>query len=127
MEHREVKYALAALLILFFAIAILFRRIISYLFCPLENYRGKIYNGKSTYLFLSHFFISLGLSVGIYALLSINDRASALFEDVRWRLLTILGFWIMFFYIVGLAIEMYLLKTDGEYRNWKKPDSDNYR
>ena len=127
MEHREVKYALAALLILFFAIAILFRRIISYLFCPLENYRGNIYNGKSTYLFLSHFFISLGLSVGIYALLSINDRASAIFEDVRWRLLTILGFWIMFFYIVGLAIEMYLLKTDGEYRNWKKPDSDNYR
>ena len=103
MEHREVKYALAALLILFFAIAILFRRIISYLFCPLENYRGKIYNGKSTYLFLSHFFISLGLSVGIFALLSINDRASAIFEDVRWRLLTILGFWIMFFYIVGVS------------------------
>ena len=117
MDHREVKYSLAALLVIFFIIAILFKKIISYLFCPLPNYTGKLYRGKSLYLFLFHFFISLGISIGIYSLLGTNEKVSSIFEDVRIRLLTIVGFWIMFFYFVGLAIEMYLLKTDGEYKN----------
>ena len=122
MEHREVKFALAALVIIFFSIGVLFRKRISYFFCPLSNYTGKIYKGKSHYLFLLHFFISFGLCIGSYAILNKNERISAMFEDVGIRLLTILGIWIMFFYIVGLSIELYLLKTDEDYRNWKKSD-----
>ena len=122
MEHREVKFAVAALVIIFFFIAILFRKKISYLFCSLPNYAGKINKGKSHYLFLFHFFISFGLSMGAYAILNDVEILSKTFEDVSIRLLAIIGIWIIFFYIVGLAIEFYLLRTDEEYKNWKKSD-----
>ena len=123
MEHREVKFALATLVIIFFSIGVLFRKKISYFFCPLPSYTGKIYKGKSHYLFLFHFFVSFGLSIGTYAILNNNETISKTFEDVSIRLLTILVIWIMFFYIVGLAIEQYLLKTDEEYKKWKKSDA----
>lgn len=127
MEHPDVKFALAALIIIFFSIGFMFRKRVSYLFCPLPNYTGKIYKGKSNYLFMFHFFISFGLSIGSYAFLSKNDRIFELFEDVGIRLLTIFGIWIILFYIVGIAIELYLRKTDEDYRNWKKSNANDYR
>ena len=120
MEHREVKFAIAALVIIFFFIGVLFRKKVSYFFCPLPNYRGKIDKGKSHYLFLFHFFVSFGLSIGSYASLDNNETISKAFDDVSIRLLTILAIWIMFFFIVGLAIELYLLRTDEEYKKWKR-------
>jgi hypothetical protein len=123
MEPKEVKIGLAALVFLFFIIGLIFRKRISYLFCPLPNYEGKIYKGKSHYLFLFHFFISFGLSIASYAILNRNEEISKAFEDAAIRLLSILGIWILFFYFIGIAIEFYLLKTDEEYSKWKKPDS----
>jgi len=120
MERREIKFAVATLVIIFVFFGVLFRKSISYFLCPLPRYTGKIGKGKSHNLGVFHFFISFGLSIGSYAILNKNERISAMFEDTGIRLLTILGIWIIFFYIVGLAVELYLLRTDEEYRNWKK-------
>jgi hypothetical protein len=104
LEYPEVRFALAALIAVFFIFTILFRKKIGYFFCPLPNYEGKIYKGKSHYLFLFHFFVSFGLSIAIYASLNENNKISEAFDDVVVRLLSIAGIWIVFFYIIGLLI-----------------------
>ena len=126
MENREIKYALATLVIIFFLMGFVFRKKIKYLSCPLPRYTGKIYKGKSHYLFMFHFVTSFGLSLCCYAALNKNQKLSAIFEDVSVRLLSIFGIWILFFYAIGLLIEFYLHRTDADYRNWRRSAPGDY-
>ena len=123
MDNQVSKIALGVLVLIFFLFGILFRRKIAYLFCPLPRYTGKINKGKTHYLFLIHFFVSLGLTIMCYIELNEYKWISIQFEDFTVRILTILAFWLIFFFITGLLIELYLFKTDKEYSSWKKTNS----
>ena len=121
MKNDEIaRIALAGLLVVFLTIGIMFRKAISYIFCPLPAYTGKIYKGKSSYFLICHFILSLGFTLACYSLLNDIRMLSASFEDTATRLLTILILWVMWFYFIGLIIERYLQGTDKEYKAWKK-------
>ncbi len=123
MDNQVTKIALCVLVLIFFLFGILFRKKITYLFCPLPRYTGKINKGKSLYLFFFHFFISFGLAILCYFAINESERISIEMEDFTVRILTILTCWVLFFFITGLSIEWYMLKTDQEYRDWKKTNS----
>jgi hypothetical protein len=121
MQHPEAKYAIAVLVLAFFILGFLFRKIITYINCPLPNYKGIIGKGKTNNLILFHLSISFGLTLVLFTLLRERWLTTPLFEDTAIRLLSISGLWVIFFYITGCCIERYLVVTDKEYKNWKYP------
>ena len=90
MKENEVRIALIGLTVVFIAILAAFRKNVTYPFCTLEKYTGKVNRGKSSYLLMFHFFISLGLGIACYVSLNKVRTFSTLFEDTFIRLITIL-------------------------------------
>jgi hypothetical protein len=119
MGEEEAKYALLGLIAVFFIALLAFRKRIAYPFCTLQKYTGKISRGKSHYYLITHLLLSLGLAIVCYVLMNRLNTVAILFEDTAIRLLTILLLWIFWILIIGWFIEMYLLSTDKEYKDWK--------
>lgn len=119
------QIAILILFTIFLLILLLFKRIISYPFCSLEKYRGKIGKGKSSYFLLFHLIISLALTLLIFNLTIISPRIEAALENTLLRLGGI--FLVLFIcgIIVGWLIEKYLEATDQEYKSWKKTKNYN--
>ena len=122
MNHTEVKFGLSALVAIFFILILFFRKKIGYFFCPLPEYEGKVFKGKSHYLFLIHFFLSFVISLIIYGIINDYKKLNELFDDVIIRILSIFGIWVVSFYFIGILIEGYLLKTDLKYKKWRNQE-----
>lgn len=120
MKNETVRLLLFCSVIVFLSFGLLFRKRIAYMFCPLEKYAGKMNKGKSHYYLLTHFIISVALTIACFALLSGMAALNLLFENTVSRLLAILIIWFIWIYLLGLLIEAYLQLTDKEYGDWKK-------
>ena len=118
--YSPEKIYLVGLLLLLLAAAYLLRRNISYLFCPLQKYAGRIGKGKSTKIGMVHVFISLVPSMFLFGWLDGFGNLQSYFELTFVRILVFLCIWILFFLIIGVCLEQYLLATDPEFRAWKR-------
>ena len=119
MREDNARIALIALLVVFSIILSAFRKKITYPFCTLEKYTGKVNSGKSTYFLLVHILVSFGLCLTCYAILNDTNTLGRLFEDTITRLTGILLIWLVWILIIGWLIELYLVATDKEYKSWK--------
>lgn len=127
MSQDNARVALFSLVIVFFAILFLFRKRLTYPFCTLEKYTGKINKGKYHYFSIVHLFISLGLGIVSYFFLSNFAILTTLIEDTVIRLSCIFLLWLFWIFVVGWMIELYLLSTDKEYQAWRSNYLNNYR
>ena len=57
MREDKVRIALIGLSVVFFFILAAFRKRITYPFCTLEKYTGKVNRGKSSYFLMLHLFM----------------------------------------------------------------------
>ena len=126
MSQENARVALFGMVIVFFAILFLFRKRLTYPFCTLEKYKGKIYKGKSHFFSIVHLFLSLGLGIVSYVFLSNFAILTTLFEDTVIRLSCIFLLWLFWIFVVGWLIELYLLSTDKEYQTWRSKHLNNY-
>ena len=120
MRDEKTQIAILILVTVFILILIPFRKIICYPFCSLETYTGKAGKGKSNYFFLFHLIISLAITLACYVFINENRNIEFLFENTFLRLGTILIMWLVWGFIVGWLIEIYLESSDQEYKKWKK-------
>lgn len=120
MKNETVRLLLFCSVIVFLSFGLIFRKRIAYMFCPLEKYTGKVNRGKSHYFIVTHFIVSVALTIVCFALLNDMTALNLLFEDIVSRLLAILLIWFSWIYLLGLLIETYLQLTDNEYKDWKK-------
>ena len=119
MSEDKVRIALFGLVIVFFAMLFLFRKRLTYPFCTLEKYTGKINKGKSHYFTIVHLFLSFGLAIVSYVLLKNIAILTTLFEDTVIRLSSVFLLWLFWIFVVGWLIERYLVSTDKEYQAWR--------
>ena len=119
MREDNIRIALLALLVIFFVILSAFRKKITYPFCTLEKYTGKVNSGKSSYFLMVHLLVSFGLCLACYTILNDTNAVGKLFEDTIIRLTGILLIWLVWILIIGWLIEFYLVATDTEYKSWK--------
>lgn len=119
-ESEVVKLFLLCSVAVFFSVGVIFRKRVAYIFCPLEKYTGKMNRGKSHYFVVTHFILSVMLTLVCFVLLNDITNLNQLFEDTTSRLLLILLIWLTWIFLLGLLIEIYLQSTDSEYRRWKK-------
>ena len=126
MSEDKVRIALFGLVIVFFAMLFLFRKRLTYPFCTLEKYTGKINKGKSHYFTIVHLFLSFGLAIVSYVLLKNIAILTTLFEDTVIRLSSVFLLWLFWIFVVGWLIERYLVSTDKEYQAWRSPYLDTH-
>ena len=119
MDNNE-RIAVGAIAVIFLAFAYLIRKYVSYFFCPLEKYTGQINNGKSIYILIPHLISSFGLNVVIFLFLLDFDVIEDYFDNDLVRIGSFLILWFTLTFLIGLLIELYLMKTDFEYRTWKQ-------
>jgi hypothetical protein len=115
-----MKIVLVATGSFFFSFAYLLRKRISYIFCPIERYTGKIHRGKTYYFMSVHAIISLILSVFTFLILHDIESIEALFSNFLIRITLFLSLCLFWMFLIGLLIESYLVNTDAEYRSWKE-------
>jgi hypothetical protein len=126
MREDNVRVALFGLVIVFFAILFLFRKKLTYPFCTLEKYTGKINKGKSHCFSIVHLFLSFGLGIISYVILNNFAILTTLFVDTAIRLSSIVLLRLFWIFVVGWLIELYLQLTDKEYHTWKSTYLNNY-
>jgi hypothetical protein len=115
----EVEYVLAVILILLMILTFVFRKWISYLYCPLEHYEGK-YLGKSGYTFFVHIFLSVFATISLFILASNSFDLIDYFERLpRVRIFTFISLFLIVFLSIGFIIDKYLMATDKVYNEWK--------
>ncbi len=100
----------------------LFGKRVMYFECPLERYKGKNNSGKIGDVAVFHILLSMGLTLGLFALAYKNSMIEAWFEYTWIRIGSILLLWLFSFLVFGLFIEWYLNATDPEYRHWKSSE-----
>jgi hypothetical protein len=115
----DVEYSLIILTLLFLGFGYMLRKKISYFYCPLEKYTGKIYKGKAYYFYMPHLLLSFGLCVLSFISISDLQLIDKLFENNLFRISSFILIWFIWILFLGLIIEAYLIKTDTEYRDWK--------
>ncbi|MEY4874917.1 MAG: hypothetical protein RL708_66 [Bacteroidota bacterium] len=115
-----VKLVIGFVFVFFFCLGFMFRQKISYLFCPLEKYTGRLYKGKTSYILTTHLIVSFGLCMICFSLLFNIQLINALFDDTMIRISTFFILWIIGWLLFGLLIEAYLIRTDDEYKSWKQ-------
>jgi hypothetical protein len=105
--------------ILFFSYCIyLVRRRVSYIFRSLPKYDG-IY-GRSVQIGTFHGIVSFILCGFNFAIISDYPPVKYIVEKDLFRISLFLFLWFFWILLTGLLIEKYLVKTDIEYRDWKK-------
>jgi hypothetical protein len=120
MRDEKTRIAVIILVLAFLATLFVFRKLIRYPFCSLENYSGRfVGRGKSSYYFIAHLILSLGLGLVCFYLLTINENLNDFFDNTILRLGTIFLIWMFWSLGLGLLIELYLENTDNEYKRWK--------
>ena len=118
-NSEETWIAIIVLVGFFIAILLVFRKMIKYPFCSLENYSGKYGRGISNYYFIIHLIASLGISLVCFFFLNNNRSLETFFDNTILRLGTILLLWMFWALGIGWLIELYLENTDKEYKQWK--------
>ena len=118
---RDDKTTIASLILLlaFLSILFIFRKLVRYPFCSLEEYSGTIGRAKSVYFLLFHLVSSLGLGLVCFFFLTNNERLNYLFDNTIFRLGTITLIWMVWALGIGWLIELYLEYTDKKYKLWK--------
>ena len=114
------KIGFLFLSLIFLGILLVFRRLIKYPFCDLESYSGKYGRGISNYYFIIHMIVSLGLTIACLFLFSDNRAVNDFFQNTVFRFGAIFLIWMLWALGIGYLIELYLEKTDVEYKQWKK-------
>jgi len=118
MENPSAIFILALVLIIIY-FGYVFRRKISYIFCPLEKYTGKFNRGKSLYVEIIHLILSFGFSAISFFPISNLKITEDLFNNDAIRISSFILLLIIWLFIIGLLIEGYLVNTDKEYKRWK--------
>ena len=108
-----------ALVIMFAFFGYVFRKKISYIFCPLEKYTGRFLRGKSSYIGLIHLILSFAFSAISFFPISDLKFTQDLFNNDAIRISSFILLLIIWLFIIGLLIEEYLIKSDKEYKRWK--------
>jgi hypothetical protein len=115
-----VKLFIGGWVVLFFGFGYLFRKKISYIWCPLQKYTGKINNGKAYYIMMPHLMGSFAICILFFSFLSDIKTINTLFENSVIRTSSFLLLWFICLFFTGLLIEKFLKKTDREYFEWKQ-------
>ena len=105
--------------IFFFIFGYIFRESISYIYCPLPKYKGEINYGKTYYVSSIHIISSIVFCLLCISLLYEIDAVKKLFNNDAIRISSVVFFWIAGLFSMGLLIEIFLVKTDKEYKDWK--------
>jgi len=124
MGHYGLYIYATPFFILFLGFGYLFRKRISYIFCPLEKYKGGRsvpgnYYGKRGYIGLMHAILSFGICMACFSLLYAIPGAKEDFQNNIIRISTFLLLWLLCLFITGLLIEWFLVSTDEDYKRWK--------
>lgn len=80
MKDQEIQIAVLILIAIFLLILLPFKRIISYPFCSLEKFTGKIGKGNQVSFLLFHLIVSVALALFIFNLIIIRLRIETAFE-----------------------------------------------
>ena len=115
-----LKIVFGCLVTIFFIFGYILRHRISYIFCPLPKYTGKIYKGKAHYYLTVHFILSIGLAITCLALLQDIEFINSVFDESLIRIFSFILLWFIWFAIIGHIIETFLVRTDKEYQVWKQ-------
>jgi hypothetical protein len=105
---------------LFFCFGWLSRKKIAYFFCPLKKYSSYEYGRKAFYIGTMHLVIAIGLCVITFDLLYNITALNQLFKNTAFRITSFMVLWFAWLFFLGLLIEIFLVRTDEEYRIWKQ-------
>ncbi len=121
----DVEYILSGIVLILMVLIYVFRKWISYLYCPLEKYEGRYY-GKSYYTFFIHIFTSAFVAISLFIFVSNSFDLIDLFErKSNVRIISFISLFLFIFLIIGFLIDKYLVATDKKYNEWKKNKQKN--
>lgn len=114
-----LKIYFATFVVLALILGYFFKSILPYIFCPLEKYKGQIGKGKTNSLLVLHLVLSLALSVTSFLIIDNFEIFKYSFQNNLIRIFSFLIIWIASFLLIGILIEIFLTRTDREYKAWK--------
>lgn len=120
MPSSTHEYFISVVIILLMLFVYIFRKWISYLWCPLEKYEGHNY-GKSHYLFMFHIIFTAFIAISLFIKISRISFIDPYFENHHFvRIASFVCIYLFFFLVIGFGIDQYLIRTDLEFKQWKK-------